>query len=333
MKDKLFLTIATLFLISATTAVFSSPTDSTIVETRLDLENGWNEISVPVDGAVDVNAITDGGCNLDVVGHSGEKAIGYEGSSHFTNTLNGMRGYAIKVTNPGGCTAVIESNEVQQGSLNTRLPSDEWVVVSTPTETTLNELVAGSDCEIQHHRGNAGYLIRDGNQPIDSRTTLSPTKAYWIRVTGSGDCELDRPDIDQAVRRPKFEDRSTDHQGSIRDSGADRVKDDNDGSEYLTGSLSTIKYGESGEPIAATILARNTGPVGTKGVDTATFTLEVGDVTRKKTVTLGGGNTERLSFEHFSLSSGTYTATLSVYGEQIDSQRMYIDRGQANDGW
>lgn len=144
-------------------------------------ESGWATLALPIDGEVPLSQITDD-CDM------GENvAYGYEGEGTSSETVDGMRGYAIQLESD--CTAEIETSSIT-GNLQKSLPNDEWTVFSVPSDTTVEDLESG--CDFNGYEGTNIFeiTIDEGNIPLESGDTLEGSGVYWIRAQGEG-CELD----------------------------------------------------------------------------------------------------------------------------------------------
>lgn len=148
-------------------------------------ESAITTLALPINGEIPISQLTDD-CPVS------EQAYGYEGGGTNTETLNGMRGYALYMDSTRSCTASIETSSVM-GELSTALPDNEWTVFSVPRQMSTEELDIGQCSMNGIDDTDLWEITNQGNQPLDEAATLEPEGLYWIRVEGQG-CEINLSD-------------------------------------------------------------------------------------------------------------------------------------------
>jgi len=149
--------------------------------------------------------------------------------------------------------------------------------------------------------------------------------------TETGEVDAGRPGdtsrVAEAVQRAQSTDSDnsddSDDSDNSNDSDGSDNSNDSGGPEWDAGANVT-KNTWPGDPVSVSALVMNNGPGGTNGGGTATVTASISGtgMSQSKTVELGGGSRQSLDFTFEgarSLGPGTYTATVSINGSQMDS--------------
>lgn len=151
-------------------------------------ERGIATIGLPINGEIPLSQLSD---DCPIVG---DQVFGYESGGTETDTLNGMRGYAVITENTQSCTATVQRSAVS-GNLDFELPNNEWVVFSVPDEMNMDNLNPGQECTL-NGIGNTKIweITGEGNQALDQGTMLRPNGIYWIRAQGSN-CQIGSEEV------------------------------------------------------------------------------------------------------------------------------------------
>jgi hypothetical protein len=131
--------------------------------------------------------------------------VGTDSSSYTTATLTSTTAYWVRVT--GSCGTPLDS---RTATVTVRVPASISVqpastsVCSGDSGTTLSVTAAGDDLSYQWYEGTAP----DDSVPVgtDSESyatgTLSSTKSFWVRVSGSCESQVDSSTATVTVNQP-----------------------------------------------------------------------------------------------------------------------------------